>query len=150
MQPEFKLAEPSDTETLVQFVREFYEVDRHPFDEGVVRKGLSQILNDSSLGRLWLICLDGEAIGYVILGFSYSLEFWGRNAFVDELYLREAYRGRGIGTRTLEFVEEASLALGIECLHLEVERFNTQAHSLYRKLDYRDRDRYLMAKWLKP
>jgi diamine N-acetyltransferase len=150
MQPTFKLAEPLDTEILVQFVREFYEVDRHHFDEQVVRKGLSLILNNVSLGRLWLICIDGEAIGYVLLGFSFSLEFRGRDAFVDELYLREAYRGQGIGTRALQFVEEACLSLGIECLHLEVERFNTKAQSVYRKLNYRDHDRYLMTKWLKP
>lgn len=149
MNLEFQRAEPEHLDILVQFVREFYDVDGHHFDEAVVRNGLLQLLNDASLGRVWLIVVDGEAVGYTILGFSFSLEFRGRDAFVDELYLREAYRGRGLGTRTLQFVEETALSLGIQCLHLEVERANANAQQVYQRCGYRDNDRYLMTKWLK-
>jgi GNAT superfamily N-acetyltransferase len=149
MNLKFQLAAPDNLDLLIQFVREFYEVDRHHFDEAVVRNGLLQLLNDASLGRLWLIVVDGEAVGYTILGFSFSLEFRGRDAFVDELYLREEYRGCGLGTRTLQFVEETALSLGIKCLHLEVERENVKAQQVYHRCGYRDHDRYLMTKWLK-
>ena len=69
---------------------------------------LTALLRDASLGLAWLI-LDGDAaVGYIVLCFGYSLEWLGRDAFVDEFYLREEYRGRGWGRTTMEFVEEAA------------------------------------------
>jgi hypothetical protein len=36
-------------------------------------------------------------VGCVVLTLGYSLELLGRDAFIDEFYLREVYRGRGWG-----------------------------------------------------
>lgn len=75
----------------------------------------------------WLILDGGTAVGFVVLGFGYSLECLGRNAFVDEFYLREEYRGRGGGRQTMAFLEDAARLEGIRSLHLEVVQENTSA-----------------------
>ncbi len=118
------------------------------FNKDIIRAGLEQIVQDDSLGRVWLIYWKDEAIGYMVLTFGYSLEFHGRDALVDELYIREEYRRCGIGTKALQFVEEICCSLGIEALHLVVERKNTQAQSFYRQLGFEEQDRYLMTKWI--
>jgi|SRR5919202_191505 ribosomal protein S18 acetylase RimI-like enzyme len=153
----FKLADRSDTEILVQFIREFHEFEHLPFDDKTIRTLLAKLLNDDSLGRVWLI-QDGsdaiaqsagpKAIGYIVLTFGYSLEFLGRDAIIDELYIRQSHRGQGVGTKALQFVEEMCPSLGIQSLHLEVDRKNTTAQSLYRKVGFEDHDRYLMTKWI--
>lgn len=148
METSYRLAEDSDTETLVQFIREFHEIEHLPFDDNTTRTMLAKLLNDDSLGRVWLIQDGSEPIGYIVLTFGYSLEFLGRDAFVDELYIRENYRGQGVGTSTLQFVESVCPSLGIQALHLEVDRTNTTAQSLYRKVGFEDHDRYLMTKWI--
>ncbi|MEP0856683.1 GNAT family N-acetyltransferase [Trichocoleus sp. DQ-U1] len=144
----FKLAEKSDSETLVEFIREFYKFEHLNFDESIVRKALAKILHDDSLGRMWLIQHGDKAIGYIVLTFGYSLEFRGRDAFIDELYIRESYRGQGVGMSVIQFIESLCPSLGIQALHLEVERKNTPAQNLYRKVGFKDRDRYLMTKWI--
>lgn len=144
----FKIADNSDNEILVQFIREFHEIEHLSFDDSTIRRLLAKLLNDDSLGRVWLIQLGNESIGYIILVFGYSLEFLGRDAFVDELYIRERYRGQGIGTRALQFVQEVSPSLEIQAIHLEVDRINTAAQGLYRKMGFVEHDRYLMTKWL--
>lgn len=146
--PRFRLAARADVETLVACMREFYAIDAYPFDAAVARAALAGLVGDPALGRAWLI-LDGEApIGYVVLTLGYSLEFHGRDAFVDELFIREGYRHRGVGTATLRFVEEQCPALGVHALHLEVERTNLAGQALYRKMGFRDHDRHLMTRWL--
>lgn len=142
----FELAKSADTDMLLQFMQEFYAFDHLEFEEEGARRALTTLLNDASLGRVWLICADGVAIGYIVLAFGFSLEFRGRDAFVDEFYLRENYRGQGIGTQTLHFVEDACRALGIRALHLEVSRDNTPARRVYRAFGFEDHDRYLMTK----
>ncbi len=148
MEPVFTLANDSDTPELVELMREFYAFEHIAFDEGAARSGLRQLLNEGGFGVVHMIRVGAEAAGYLVLTFGFSLEFHGRDAFVDELYLRENFRGRGIGRACIEFAAEVCRAEGIAALHLEVERGNTRAQALYRRAGFRDHDRYLLTKWL--
>ncbi|NEQ26006.1 MAG: GNAT family N-acetyltransferase [Microcoleus sp. SIO2G3] len=148
METSFKRAEMSDLEILMEFIREFCEVDQHPFDDSSVRVALTKIVSDDSLGRVWLIKHNSQAIGYIVLTFGYSLEYRGREAVIDEIYIRESHQRQGIGKRAIEFVEEVSPSLEIKVLHLEVERENIAAQHFYRKVGFEDQDSYLMTKWI--
>jgi ribosomal protein S18 acetylase RimI-like enzyme len=148
MEPVFTLANTSDANLLINLMREFYTLEHLKFDEQVARRALQQILNDRKFGMVHLVSIGNEVIGYLVLTFGFSLEFDGRNAFIDELYLREEYRGRGIGKESLRFVEALCQREGVKALHLEVERGNTRAQAVYRQAGYQDHDRYLLTKWL--
>ncbi|HLL16459.1 MAG TPA: GNAT family N-acetyltransferase [Pyrinomonadaceae bacterium] len=148
MKPVFTLARASDADELVELMREFYAFEHLAFDEGAARGALRQILGDGRFGVIHLIRMGAEAAGYLVVTFGFSLEFRGRDAFVDELYLRENFRGRGIGRASIEFAAELCRGEGIAALHLEVERANTRAQALYRRAGFRDHDRYLLTKSL--
>lgn len=144
----YKLAAIADLETLIQFVQEFHQHENLERDETLNRNLLEHFLTDPALGQAWLIQQDDEAIGYFILTLGYSLEYEGRDAFLDELYLRPQYRKQGIGTQTLAFAEEACRALGVHVLHLEVDFDNSNAQHLYHTVGYQKHDRFLMSKYL--
>lgn len=148
MKPVFTLAGAPDADELVGLMREFYAFDHIAFDEAAARAALREILGDGRFGVIHLIGVGSESAGYLVLTFGFSLEFHGRDAFVDELYLRENFRGRGIGKASIEFAAEVCRAEGIKALHLEAERANTRAQALYRREGFRDHDRYLLTKWL--
>jgi ribosomal protein S18 acetylase RimI-like enzyme len=104
------------------------------------------VLADPSHGRAVLIEVEGAVAGYLVVCFGWSLEFHGRDAFVDELYVRSRFRGQGIGTRALEVAAEVCRTSGVRALHLEVERSNTRAQSVYRRTGFADREHYLMTR----
>jgi diamine N-acetyltransferase len=151
--PLFRLAVESNADSLLDFMCKYYAFDGHGFDREKARGALTALLRDSNLGLAWLI-LDGDAfdgdvaVGYAVLCFGYSLEWLGRDAFVDEFYLRENYRGRGWGRRTMEFLEEAARAAGIRTLHLEVVQENSAALQLYRKLGFAEHRSTFLSKWI--
>jgi len=144
----FRSAESSHVETLLLMMREFYAHEELRFDEAAARGALAGILGNAASGRVFLICAGDEVAGYTVLTFGYSLEFHGRDAFVDELFLHQKFRGQGIGRRALEFLARVCRENGVAALHLEVERKNTVAQAAYRKFGFADHDRYLMTKWL--
>jgi diamine N-acetyltransferase len=146
MEAVFKPAGAADFDALLPMIRALCEADATPFDETKVRRALSQVVADERLGLVRLIEAGGEAAGYVVLTFGFSLEFGGRDAFIDELYVRDEFRGRGLGRRAIELAERECRARGIRALHLEVERANTRAQELYRRTGFRDHDRYLLTK----
>ena len=146
METTFRPVARADIELLLQFMREYYEFDHLPFDERLARTALESFVGDLIFGRVWLISADTETIGYLVLTLGYSLEYGGRDAFIDEVYIRAAYRGQGVGRQAIAFAETQCRSLGVRALHLEVERDNTNAHALYRKVGFVDHDRYLMTK----
>jgi GNAT superfamily N-acetyltransferase len=144
----FQPAVMTDTEILLVLMREFYVYEEMPFEETAARRALAGILSSDSFGRVFLIFSGNDAAGYTVLTFGYSLEFHGRDAFVDELFLRERFRGHGIGGQALKFLASVCQENGIRALHLEVDRKNTAAQRAYQKFGFADHDRYLMTKWL--
>lgn len=144
----FQPADAADTNSLIEMMRGLYAHDGTLFDEHSHRAALRQLLNDERGGRVWLIQSDDESAGYVVLTFGFSLEFKGRDAFIDELFLREQFRGRGLGQQAIDFAAEHCRAHGVRAIHLEVERSNARAQAAYRKAGFKDHDRYLLTKWI--
>jgi GNAT superfamily N-acetyltransferase len=145
----FTLARPEMLPELVAMMKELQADDPWscPFDEQCARCATDELLHDPSLGRVWIISAGSETIGYIVMAFDYSLEYRGKGAWVDELFVRPAFRGRGIGARALEFFEEQARLLGVKVIHLEVNHGNP-AIGLYRRQGFEDHQRYLMTKWI--
>lgn len=142
----YHVATSKDLDVLLQLVEEFHQVEKLPFDPVLDRVSLQQFLNNPTMGKTWLIYERNRVIGYVAVTFSYSIEFRGIGACVDELYLRASHRGQGIGTKTLRFVERACRTMGISTLSLVVHHNNDRAKRVYQKVGYDDRGYQLMMK----
>jgi GNAT superfamily N-acetyltransferase len=150
MEPSFRLATEDDATLLLELMREYYAYDGHAFDPPKAHLALLAFLREPSFGLAWLICEDSTPVGYIVLTLGYSLEYLGRDAFIDEFYLRESHRGRGWGSRAISFVEAEARRLDVRSIHLEVVRQNTAAKEVYRKSGYLDHEHYLMSKWIEP
>ena|SRR6266481_6710243 len=148
MDPSFRLATENDVDRLLAMMREYYAYDGHAFDRSRAGVALLAFLREPSFGRAWLMCDESTPVGYLVLTLGYSLEYLGRDAFLDEFYLRESHRGRGWGSRALAFAEEEARKLDVRSIHLEVIRQNTGAKEVYRKSGYVDHDHHLMSKWI--
>ena len=144
----FRIAVDSDTEALVAFMRQLYEHDHTYFDEISCRKTLPLILANEHFGKVWIIEANNQAIGYIVLTFGFSIEYHGRNAILDEIFVSEDYRKHGIGKQAINLAIEACKSLGIDAIHLVVEHENLNAHAVYRKLGFKTNSRYLMTKWI--
>ena len=138
----------SDLELLAKLRRELYAHDPSAIDEIVDRSVLTQLIERPDLGRAWLVMRGSETAGYVLVTFCFSVEFAGRFALIDELFLVPLFRGGGIGSLVLGEVEKRVNADGISAMRLEVERSNLGAERLYRRLGFEPHDRHLMTKWL--
>ena len=143
--PEFVPASQPDVERLLGWIAELYRHDGIPFDASVVRPAVATLLDEPALGRVWLITVDTQPVGYLVLTFGYSLEFGGRTAVLDELFVAEAYRGQGLGTQALRFAADECRKLGARVVQLEVDRHNLDAQRLYRATGFVDHDRYPMS-----
>jgi len=146
--PRWERAGPADGDLLLEMVREFYAHERLRFRPGRTDAALAALLADERFGRAWIARSGGAAAGYLVMTLGYSLEFGGRDAFVDELWIRDSFRGAGLGRLAIATAEEACRELGVHALHLEVDHVNTGAQRLYRSLGFEAHDRYLWTRWV--
>src|SRR3989338_432197 len=93
----FRRMRRQDIPAVLRFVRAYSRHDRRPFSARTAGAAVRALLTHPRQGRLWLICDRGRPIGYVVLTFGFSLEYGGREAIVEELYLVPSRRRRGIG-----------------------------------------------------
>ncbi len=129
-------------------MRRYYAEDGYPFVAADTREAVRRLIRDDNLGRLWSILDQDRVIGYLAVTLGFSLEYRGRDAFIDELFVMEEARGKGLGREAMEIAEDYCRARGVKALHLEVERHREAAYKLYRQTGFEGHDRYLMTKFL--
>ena len=130
-------------------MRRFYREEGNPFRATRAREALLGLVRDPALGRVWLIRSGQADVGYVVLTLGYSLEFLGRDAFVDELYVLPSHRGRGLGKQAMALLGKRCRALGVHALHLEVAQRNRTAQGLYRRFGFEKRGYFLMTRGIR-
>jgi ribosomal protein S18 acetylase RimI-like enzyme len=137
-----ELAGPTQLEELLPLVAAY-----HAFEEVVTsaeqrRDSVRKLLHDRNPGEIWLVRKSDGVIGYIAVCYSYSIEFGGRDAFVDEFYIAAAERGKGIGGRVLKEIAALLRARGIVAVHLEVDGQNERARAAYARAGFSSREKY--------
>jgi ribosomal protein S18 acetylase RimI-like enzyme len=145
MDPHLRAATPGDCPLLVALMSEFYAESGYPLNWRRAEAAFSELLADQGLGQVWLIQAAPGPVGYVVLTLGYSMEYGGRDAFVDDLFIRPSFRRRGLGKLALAKVRAACEEQGVRALHLEVGRDNAAAQSLYHRVGFVDTDRQLLT-----
>jgi ribosomal protein S18 acetylase RimI-like enzyme len=141
-------ARPEDLSVLVPMVMDFHAHERIHVDTQLRNAALRQALAPDGPGRILLALDKGQAVGYAILGFGFSVEFGGRDAFIDEIYVVPDRRGSGVGRALLAAADAVASENGVQALHLEADHANERAAALYRRLGFVDHPRHLMTKRL--
>jgi len=142
----FVPAAPGDLDVILGMMRDLYAYDRLEFDAARARRALGGLIADDRVGRAFLIQEGDGVVGYVVLTFQYGLEVGGRETFVDELFIKEPHRGRGLGRRTFEFLDQFCRQNRILAIHLAVELPNERARRFYESVGFAAPRRYMMSR----
>lgn len=111
-----------------------------------LERSVRTLLGDPRLGHVLVACADGgEVAGVAVLSFLFTLEHGGPAAWLDELYVADAYRGRGIGERLVAAALSVARERGCVALDLEVEPGHDAATRLYERLGFR---RHRRVRWV--
>ncbi|MDX1516984.1 MAG: GNAT family N-acetyltransferase [Woeseiaceae bacterium] len=141
-------AKSADRDSIVSLMARYYAEDGYPFDRIAAERAVADLTRDASLGCLWVVEQHGEIVGYLAVTLGFSLEYRGRDAFVDELYLDAAVRGQGLGRRLLDVATAYCRDAGVSAMHLEVETHRQAAMKLYEQAGFETHDRVLMTRFL--
>jgi GNAT superfamily N-acetyltransferase len=98
-------------------------------EEDLARDGFGE----DPLFRALIAEWDGQAAGYAVF-FGYYSTWAGRAIYLEDLFVREQFRGRGIGKALLAAVARIAVDEGCYGVHWEVLGWNQKAIELYKAL----------------
>ncbi len=101
--------------------------------EEIFSNDIQNCINQSPYLEGYIFEDSGEVKGYAMVAKSFSTEFGKPCMWIEDLYIKEQYRGLGIGSKFLDYVEKK---YPDSILRLEVEAENEKAVSVYEKCGF--------------
>lgn len=83
--------------------------------------------------RAWLAWIDGEAVGYATATIDFSTLDAAPFLHMDCLYVREAWRGHGIGLRLFETLRAFARSCGCAAMQWQTPAWNDDAARFYQR-----------------
>ena len=140
MNADIRPATVADVPALVPLVEQYwaFEAITH-FDRAQVSRVLSRGLSDPALMSGWIAREEGEAIGYLLAAYVFSLEHLGLTAEIDEFFVLPGARGRGLGNRLMQLAEAEFRTRGCTKVFLQIGEGNAGARVFYRANGFAER-----------
>ena len=126
----------NDTDEVLNMMRVFYVSDALYTNgsEDIFRANIENALCGSKYLEGYVILQNQTIIGYAMLAKSFSTEFGRECIWLEDLYIKEGYRGRGIISGFIQFVKNEHQN---KILRLEVEWENKGAIKAYEKAGFK-------------
>ena len=119
----------------VNLATEFYKTDAVLGEIPVIyiENTADELLKGSPYTTCYMAIFCGLTAGYVLLSHTYSQEAGGMALWIEELYIKPQFQGKGIGKKLLEYVLENN---DYKRVRLEVEKENERACNLYKQYGF--------------
>ncbi|MFZ3155355.1 GNAT family N-acetyltransferase [Pseudomonas sp.] len=112
-------------------------------DLTLARDFITERLENSESTIFYAQTADGKYVGFTQLYPSFSSVSAQRSWILNDLYVSEKVRGKGIGKKLLSKAKEYAIITKAKGISLETARSNIQAQKLYESLGYiKDLDYY--------
>jgi len=131
----FDPAVPGDAPLILQFIRELAVYERLEAEVVATEADLSRwLFGDRPVVEAVIAREDGQAVGFALFFPSFST-FLGRpGVYLEDLFVREPARGRGIGRALVAHVAALTVNRGWGRLEWSVLDWNAPAIGFYRRL----------------
>lgn len=140
-----QLATINDLDRLLPMVAAFHKETGIESDEAHRSSALRPLLEGEPHGAIWLIGPKIAPVGYVCVSFGWSIELGGLDGMIDEFWVREKVRKRGMGGEAMTALQKALQAAGVHALSLEVLGSDGAATRLYKRAGFKARGNQLMT-----
>ena len=127
----------ADREAVVNMMRTFYHSPA-VFTNGseeIYNNDVTACVSENPYAEGFIFEKENGMCGYGMIAKSFSTEFGKPCIWIEDLYLKEEYRGEGIGSSFFAYLEQE---YPNTIMRLEVEEENTRAVTVYRKNGYEE------------
>ena len=140
--------EKADKEIYMEFAKDFYSSDAvdHTVPESHFEAAFNEFFRSSDYLEGYILEYEYKPVGYGIISKTFSPEAGGVVIWIEELYLLDEYRSKGLGRDFFEHLEQKAISEKITRQRLEISPSNERAKKLYMKMGFKELDYKQMVK----
>jgi GNAT superfamily N-acetyltransferase len=131
-----QLAARQDIPQLLELMTDFYAESGYELDRATAQNAFETLIADSRLGFVWLLEADGNAVGHLVLTLKFAMEYGGLSGCLDDLFVRPAFRNRGLSSAALRDLRAFCFEHSIRAVTVEVGTENPAAQTVYRRAGF--------------
>lgn len=130
-------ATADDLEPMADLLAELFtlESDFKP-ERGKQIAGLRLILDNPAIGQLFVLRVDGRVAGMANALFTVSTAEGRRVVLLEDVIVKEAHRGSGLGRKLVEHILAWAAANGLPRVTLLADKDNAPALAFYERLGF--------------
>lgn len=131
----FRPLNPDDKELYYYYVDKFYHSDavESPVPRENYDAAFAELMRSQDYLKCYIFEHGEKPCGFALLSKTFSQEAGGVSVTIEEIYIDEEYRGKGLAT---EFFEHLKSNREIARLRIEVEDDNEGAKRLYERMGF--------------
>lgn len=127
------LATPRNCAAAVPMLAAQFRERRIASPRAAITATVATLVRRPGRGFILIARVGDRPVGVAYVAFSWTLEHGGNTAWLEELYVVPAMRGRGIGPALLDAIAERARRLGCGAIDLEVDATHSRASQLYQR-----------------
>ena len=130
----FRTAKENDVQIILKFIKELAEYENLSSEVVATEDILREWLFEKKIAEVIFATEDGEAVGFALYFHNFST-FLGRGGiYLEDLYVKEAYRGKGYGKGLLRRLAQIAVERGCGRLEWSCLDWNTPSIDFYLSL----------------
>lgn len=125
----------SDREEYLKMADDFYHSDAvsHAIPRANFEDAFKEAIGNNPFIELYILEHEGIIAGYAAIAVTYTTEGGGKTLWLDELYVKEQFRGKGLGRSVIEYLKSDDT---VKRIRLEITPSNSDAERLYKALGF--------------
>jgi RimJ/RimL family protein N-acetyltransferase len=135
----------SDVAMLATMMMEVYAEASLVLEREAAQRTFEHLIRSPDRGGAWILESDATPAGFIVLTLMYAMEYGGLRGFVDDFFVRRAFRKRGLGALALARVKAHCLAMGVRALYVQTGPDNDVAQRVYKRAGFRDTGHVIFA-----
>jgi GNAT superfamily N-acetyltransferase len=133
--PTLRAAEPRDLPVIVELITELAEFERLTHLLQVTPERLApHLFGERAVAECLLGEVDGEVQAFALFFTNFSTFLAQPGLYLEDLYVRPAHRGRGLGTALLARLARLAVERGCGRFEWSVLDWNSKAIAFYEKM----------------
>lgn len=131
----FREMKAEDRELYYRYADMFYHSDavNAPVPEKNYEVTFNECMRSDAYVKCYIFEWEGAPCGFALLSKTFSQEAGGVSVTIEEIFIEEEYRGRGLATAFFSYLKSLP---DIMRLRLEVEDDNEDAKRLYERMGF--------------
>jgi len=149
MNPIIRKATIKDIEAMTGLLYQLFSIEEDfTFDEVKQKRGLELVVSNTESAIAFVAEIDGKVIGMLTAQTNISTAEGSISAVLEDMVIEKSFRGKGIGKKLMQAMEDWAREKGIKRLQLLADKTNSPALAFYNKLGWDQTKMFCLRKYI--